>query len=198
MRNSIVIATTLVAGGAATSVGATSNVPTPYYGSDTLLQLTNEAIANAGLGTSTSYVAGGSGTGQTSMANRVAPNAIQQTAPMSKMLTSGACQYNLASGTAGTFTTNATGIVIGMDAVDVLSSTLTGGQSACQGTADQAGTGLAYSASATFGAGGSQTNSLQNWKYILALVYGGNDVTTGTVDCNQPSRQNLVLSLIHI
>ena len=193
MKKSIVIASTLVAGASATGVGAAGTVPNPYFGSDTLFNVTTSAISGASLGPTGAYVAGGSGSGQSAMANRVANSATQQTAPMSKMLTSGACQYNLASpSVAGTFTENATGIVIGMDAVDVLSSVTSGAASACNGTADQSKTGLAYDNSSVFGASGNQTNGSQNWKYILALVYGGKDITTGTVDCTQPARTNLV------
>jgi hypothetical protein len=192
MKKSLAIGASLVAGASATSVGATGTVPSPYFGSDTLASVTANAISGAGLGPSGAYVAGGSAAGVAAMANRTANSATQQTAPATKMLTSSACQFNLASGSAGTFTTNATGIVIGLDAIDVLASTTSGAASACNGTADQSGTGLAYSGSSVFGSGGNQSNSLQNWKYVLALVYGGKDVTTGVVDCNQTSRRNLV------
>ncbi len=187
MRKSIAIAAGLVAAASSTAAGALT-VPNPYYGSDTLFNVTTGAIAGAGLTPPTAYVAGGSGTGQSAMASRVAASATQQTAPMSKMLTSGACQFNLASGAAGTNTTNATGVVIGMDAVDVLSSTAGGATAACNG----AGAGLAFSNSAVFGASGNQTAPAQNWKYILALVYGGKDLTTGVVDCAQTARKNVV------
>jgi len=32
----------------------------------------------------------------------------------------------------------------------------------------------------------------QDWRYVLALVYGGLDLSTGVVDCGQPARRNLV------
>jgi hypothetical protein len=191
MRKSLAIVVGLIASAGATSAGALT-VPNPFFGSDTLFNVTNGAIAGAGLTPTTAYVAGGSGTGQAAMANRVAASATQQIAPMSKMLTSGACQFGIATGAAGTDTTNATGIVIGLDAVDVLSSTTSGASAACTGSADGTATGLAYSGSAVFGASGTATAPAQNWKYILALVYGGKDITTGVVDCSQTARVNLV------
>jgi hypothetical protein len=44
----------------------------------------------------------------------------QQTAPMSRMLDNGVCAF--AGGRNGSTATNASGIVIGLDAVDVLAS----------------------------------------------------------------------------
>jgi len=187
IKSSLVIVAGVVVAASSTAAAALT-VPSPYYGSDTLFNVTTGAIAGAGLTPTTAYVAGGSGTGQSAMASRAAASATQQTAPMSKMLTSGACQFGLASGAAGTDTTNATGIVVGMDAVDVLSSTASGAAASCNG----AGGGLAFSNSSVFGASGNQTAPAQNWKYVLALVYGGKDLTTGVVDCAQTARKNLV------
>ncbi len=193
MRKSIVIAAALAAGAGTTAASALT-VPSPYFGSDVLFNVTNGAIAGAGLTPTNAYVGGGTSTGQTVLATRVAANATQQTEPIANIFTSPICQFGLASGATGTNTTNASGIVIGLDAVSILASTASGANSACNGTADNTGTGLAYSSSSVFGASGNQTAPAQNWKYILALVYGGKDLTTGVVDCTQTARKNLVNS----
>jgi parallel beta-helix repeat protein len=73
--------------------------------------------------------------------------------------------------------------------VDVVSATQTGGSAACNGSADGTGTGLAYSGSSVFASGAQQ-----DWRYVLALLYGGLDLSTGVVDCGQASRQTLVSS----
>jgi cysteine-rich repeat protein len=177
MKTSIAIATFLVVGAGAAGVGA--SLPSPYQGSDTLFNVTTQAIAAAGLTPSTAYVGGGSGNGQSAMVG-----GTQTTAPMSRMLNSGASictsTTHLPSGTV-----NAAGVVIGLDAVDILASTQSGGAAACNGTADGTGTGLAYS---------NATNGFGTWKDVLALVYGGKDNSTGTVDCNSTKRQQVVAS----
>jgi hypothetical protein len=181
MKTSLAIVTALLIGAGATGASA---LVAPYFGSDTLFNITNGVIANLGLSPSTAYVAGGSGTGQNAMLAK-----SQASAPMSKMLTSGACPFNDTT-KAGLGLGNASGIVVGMDAVDVLAASTVLDNAACNGTADNTATGLAYSGStAIFSA---DTN--QNWKWILALVYGGKDYSTGVVDCNQASRRNLVNS----
>jgi hypothetical protein len=79
--------------------------------------------------------------------------------------------------------------VPGLNAVDVVASAQAGGATACNGTADNTATGLAYTGTAAFG-----PDPAQNWRYVLALIYGGLDITTGVVDCNQAARQTLVSS----
>jgi hypothetical protein len=179
-----------------TGIGAADSVPTRWFGSDALNAVVGAAISGTvGSSQVSNYLGGGSGIGVSSMANRVAANAIQQAAPSTKMLTSAACSYNLPSpGNNGAFTTNANGIVIGLDALDVLASTTSGANAACTSPASDLVTsdGLAQSGSAVFGPSGNATAPNQNWKYILALVYGGLDLTTGTVDCNSTARKNLV------
>lgn len=195
MRISIVLAAGLFAGAGATTAGALT-VPNPYFGSDVLFNVTNGAIAGAGLTPTSAFVGGGTSTGQTVLATRTAASATQQTEPIANIFTSPICQYGLATGAAGTNTNNATGIVIGLDAVAVLASTASGAAPAVNGAAgpsgDNTGTGLAYSGSAVFGSGGNATNGQQNWKYVLALVYGGKDITTGVVDCAQAARLAVV------
>jgi hypothetical protein len=76
-----------------------------------------------------------------------------------------------------------------VNAIDVLSSTVAGASTACNGSTDGAGTGLAYSGTPAFG-----PDPKQDWRYVLALIYGGLDITTGIVDCAQPARASLVSS----
>jgi hypothetical protein len=71
--------------------------------------------------------------------------------------------------------------------VDVLASTQTGASSSCNGTATRASSGLAYSGTSAFG-----PDPNQDWRYALALIYGGLDITTGVVDCGQAARRTLV------
>jgi hypothetical protein len=78
------------------------------------------------------------------------------------------------------------------NAVDVFSSKQSGASPACNGTSDGAGTGLAYSGTSVFGPSGSATAPNQDWRYVLALLYGGLDISTGVVDCNSAARRNLV------
>jgi len=192
MRKSIVIGMALAVGAGTTAAGALT-VPSPYFGSDVLFNVTNGAIAGASLTPLNAYAGGGTTTGQTVVATRTEASATQQTEPIANQFTSPICAFGLSgTSTAGTNTINTSSIVIGLDAVSALASTASGANAACNGTADSTGTGLAYSGSAVFGASGNATSAKQNWKYILALVYGGKDVTTGLVDCNQTARKNLV------
>jgi cysteine-rich repeat protein len=191
MKKSIAIATALVVGASATVAGAIT-LPAKYYGSDTLFVVTQQAIGGTpGLGASLegNYLAGGSGAGQGAMGAASLSAALQQTAPMSKMITNGICG-NL-GGTNGSAATNASGIVIGMDGVDVLASVGSGASTTCNGTADGAGTGLAFSG--TTGVFAS-TTGVQNWKWVLALLYGGLDLSQPSVnpDCNSAARKTLV------
>src|SRR5580692_1054781 len=206
MRTSITIATFLVVGAAAAGVAA---LPNPYFGSDTLFTITGDAIAASALGAGqvADYVGGGSGGGASAMAaGATAANALQQTAPMSRMIKSegNVCKVGGFQGqtTLGGGDTNAAGIVIGLDAVDLYSSTKSGTAAACQGpddtqAHDNAGFGLV--ASGTTGVfSGASPNPAQTWKWALALVYGGNDLSqsgggpAGIPDCGQTSRRNLV------
>jgi hypothetical protein len=73
-----------------------------------------------------------------------------------------------------------------VNAVDIVSSLSSGASSACNAADTAQGTGLAYSGTAAFG------DSSQDWRYVLALVYGGKDITSGVVDCGQDARTTLV------
>jgi cysteine-rich repeat protein len=191
MRKSITVTTFLMAGTGAAGVTA---LPSPYQGSDTLFNVTTQAIAAAGLTPLNAYVGGGSGNAASAMSSPSAAGATQQTGPMSRMPTNEGkiCTFN--GGTNGSTATSASGIVIGLDAVDVLSSTLAGGQAtlACNGTADGQSNGLAFSGTTGVFSG---SNATQNWKWVLALVYGGKDLSPGAPaaqDCNSTARRNLV------
>jgi len=169
------IATILSVGAGAASAGA---LPNPYQGSDTLFNVTNRALTGAGI-VGGNYVGGGSGNGQSAMVG-----GSQLAAPMSRMMNSGASlctsTTHLPSGVV-----NASGIVIGLDAVNVLSSSTTGGSVACNGSADGTANGFVSSNAGL---------NFTSWKQALALVYGGKDPVSGVADCNQASRQALVAS----
>jgi hypothetical protein len=193
MKNSFAIACFLVIAAAASGVSA---IVSPYLGSDTLYNVITQSISGAGLTPVNAYIGTGTSNGQAAMVGSASPfpaaNAKQQTNPATAMITNGGnvCKFN--SGTNGSADTSASGIVIGLDALDILSSTLAGGQStaACNGTADNTGSGLAYSGTTGVFAGSTAT---QNWRWVLALVYGGRDLSTNAAaDCGSTARRNLV------
>jgi hypothetical protein len=199
MRTSITIATFLVVGA---GVAGAAALPNPYFGSDTLFTITGAAIA-ASLGAAdvADYVGGGSGGGASAMAaGATVAAAAQQTAPMSRMIKSegAVCTVGGFNGQTvkGAADTSASGIVIGLDGVDLFASTSTGASPACQGpddtqANDNKGFGLVISGTTGVFANG---NSGQNWKWALALVYGGLDLSAPSViaACDSPARQALV------
>ncbi len=171
MKTSLTIATFLVLSAGAASAGA---IVSPYQGSDTLFNVTTDAIAKDGtILPANAYVGGGSGNGQTAMVG-----GTQVTSPMSRMMNNG-------SSLCTKVTTEASGIVIGLDAVDVVSSLVTGGSVACNGTADHTGTGLIHSGGAL---------GFTTWKQALALIYGGeaNPNDPAHFRCDGPNRAQLV------
>jgi hypothetical protein len=207
MKLSAVIAGLLVVGSGAAGAAAVNPLPHPFYGSDALFNVTRTAIANENacvgipppggcqnIGLPTSYVGGGSGVGLAAMSHNDAAGddqaATQQIAPMTRMFEFHVCSFNGAAN--GGADTNASGIVLGIDAVSLLSNTQSGGQAiaSCGSLAANGTTGV-------FAGGGLDP---QNWKWILALVYGGLDLSTCTghmtgcapADCNSPARRNLV------
>jgi hypothetical protein len=212
MKTSISIASLVVVGSSAAGASA---LPNPYFGSDTLFNVTRTAITNEeaaaapfgiNIGASTNYVGGGSGGGASAMAKGATnANAAQQTAPMSRMIkTDGnTCTFN--GGTKGSADTNASGIVIGLDAVSVLSSNNAGGQftgtttsTTCNGNGGgeaKSGSPAGIFQNGTTGNGGA--NAVETWKWALALIYGGLDLSTckanGTScsaqDCNSAARR---------
>ena len=202
MRKSIMVTAFVVTGAGA--AGASAALPVPFQGSDTEFNLTTQAIAGANgvnpslITPTNAYVGGGSGNAAAAMTSSVP---TQYTGPMSRMLKS---EANVCA-SSGANATGAEGIVLGLDAVDILSSTLAGGQSSCNGAAgasgDDTGFGLAYglnssnalpAAASVFSA--PTTANPMTWKWILALVYGGKDLSNSgaAVDCNSTTRKNLV------
>src|SRR5580692_860397 len=173
MRTSITIATFLVVGA---GVAGAAALPNPYFGSDTLFTITGAAIAASPLGAGdvADYVGGGSGGGATAMAaGATSAAAAQQTAPMSRMIKSegDVCVgFNgSTSTTKGSTDTGASGIVIGLDGVDLFASTSTGASAACQGPDDTQANdnkdfGLVVSGTTGVFANG---NTGQNWKWAL-------------------------------
>jgi len=203
MRKSMMVAAFAVTGAGA--AGASAALPVPYQGSDTEYDLTTQAIKGANSVNPTlitplnSYIGGGSGNAIAVMSSA---SPTQYTGPMSRMIKS---EANVCVNS-GANATGAAGIVLGLDAVDVLSSTLAGGQASCNGAAgasgDNTGLGLAYglnssnalpAAAAVFSKAPTTANPM-TWKWVLGLIYGGHDFSNSSaaVDCNSTARQNLV------
>jgi hypothetical protein len=197
------MATLCVVGASAVGAGATFATQT-FQGSDTLFNLTNAAISGnqigttgvngSGLGGTTDYQGGGSGAGESAMA---AASPTQWMAPMSKMMTATTC-------TSSRGAQFASGVVIGLDAVDVYSSVFSGATAGCstQSTTGTDGHGLAYNTTLSYTdlQGNAQTVTFVNWTDVLALLYGGLDKskTTGSgatqqgyTDCSSPQRKAL-------
>src|SRR5215472_16739920 len=147
MKTSTSLAILLFVGSGATGAGAA--LPNPFQGSDALLFVTQDAIAALGsIGPASAYVGSGSDDGQSALVE-----GFQSTSPMSRMLDDG-------GGLCAKDASDATGIVIGLDAIDVLASLEQGGNPATCNNPD--GGGLV--------AGG---NGFANYKQVLALLYGG-------------------------
>jgi cysteine-rich repeat protein len=191
MRISLVTATLALVGAGTIGMGATFATQ-PYVGSDSLYNLTNGALVAAGLGNNGDYSGGGSAAGESAMA---ATTPTQWTAPMTKMMATTTCS--------ALRPTHASGVVLGLDAVDIYSSTFAGaappgGTGGCSGQTNGDGLGLAYSTSLNYTnyAGQPATLTFKNWTDVLALLYGGYDKSeSGTAiytDCDSPQRQALV------
>lgn len=209
MKKSLILATVFVVGASAAGAGAANNfATTPYVGSDTEYNITNQAILNSGLGNKTvgpslttwnsssnplgDYSGGGSGGAENAMA---AATPVQQTGPMSRALGGGpgkgacASSNNLAA---------ASGIVLGIDAVRIFASNavISANQTSCNGATTTAActqdpSGLVYSGSV---GNGTVTMTFANWRDVLALLYGGLDrsVSPNVVDCTSAKRALLV------
>src|ERR1019366_961799 len=130
MKTSIVIATFLVVSAGAASAGALAE-PNPYQGSDTLFNVTRQSLTAVSL-VAADYVGGGSGNGQAAMA---LATPTQTTSPMSRMMNNGGGLCSFAGGTNGSAATNASSLVVGLDAVDILASATTAASASCSGGA---------------------------------------------------------------
>ena len=196
MKKSIALATFVVVCAGATSVAA---LPNPYQGSDTLFNVTTQAIAAAALTPTGAYVGGGSGNAAAAMANASLAAATQQTGPMSRMMKS---ESKICSGFNGGNTTGSTadprlgdrhrprrgGRSVGDD------------RGRCGGLQRHGrwdGNRARVQRTAGVFAGGSTG---QTWKWALALVYGGLDLSApaATADCSSAARAALVASWSHL
>jgi hypothetical protein len=164
-------------------------------GSDTLELVTKDAINFCGLGSLINYVGGGSGTGQAAMVA-----GTQQIAPMSRELNSTAC------------TATASQLLIGLDGISVLTSNQFFGDSISQtpdpsdDCSDSIDGGTSLSVPGCTAADGCTTPGVyafNDWKDVLAMVYGGQNHTSAPqliagarnparIDCASPTRQALV------
>ena len=175
MKASASVAAFVIAAASAAGVAA---LPNPYQGADTLFDVTRAAITAIPNASAGFYIGGGSGNAAAAMSFA---RPTQMAGPMSRMLES---EANVCVAPK-----NASGIVIGLDAIDIFSSVTTGAALPCQGSSDNSGFGLAYSGTPPVFASG---NGAQTWKWVLALLYGGLDSSSGIVDCNQSGRAALV------
>jgi hypothetical protein len=161
------------------TVATTAAALSFYDESDAFRLVTATAISNLNLPLPTCYECAGADDVQSQYAMVIGK---QQTAPMTRMMTAddGLCEF--AGGTNGSKATNASGIVVGLDSLDVLSSTAMTGDAGC---------GPAFSGSTGVFQNG---NAQQNWKWILALLYGGKDLSAPQLpaDCGSTARRNLV------
>jgi hypothetical protein len=196
MKLSLIAATLFVASASAAGVGAVEFADTTYVGSDSLYNVTNQAILNSTLGNSNpnglgpwnkdtnplgDYTGGGSILGEAAMAA-----GRQETAPMTRMLKGGAGK----NACAASDVSQASGIVIGVDALGLFASNAVinfdGGSlgNGPPGTplCTAAVGGLAYD-----GANGN-TMGFANWRDMLALLYGGLDRQTWSCGSKAPTK----------
>ncbi len=172
MKASVSIATFLMVGAGVAGAGAITPIETPLLGSDTLFHVTQDAfnalaLAGLSIGPASTFIGTGSAFGQSAM---VAGK--QHLAPMTRMMTAEVCAVD---------TSLATGIVIGLDSVDVFGAVLQAGNAS---TCNASPGGFAFT--------GANGQGFVNYKGVLALIYGGLDTATGTVDCNGAKRQSVV------
>lgn len=193
MRKSLAMAAFLAVGGGAVSAAA-ATLP-HFLGSDTLFQVTTQAITACSGAAGLIYDGTGSGNGESAMVK-----STQAIAPMSRFMNN-----NICSATGGLSTLQSSqGLVIGLDGVSVLMSTLQGaaGAGACNGTNSTTCTpevtGLAFSTSVTTTSSHlpSYTYTFANWKDVLAVLYGGmsnasQNTATGDSGCNSDIRNTL-------
>jgi hypothetical protein len=205
MKKLLAIATFVVAGAGAAGVGASSAI-TNEKGSDTLFQVTTDAIVAAGLTPAQlTYIGTGSGNGETAMINTQngVAGSLQSIAPMSRFMAANVCPS--ANGgkvtTAGYTAANAQGLVVGLDGVAILAGVAN--TATCDGTANHctqiANSGTALNTSVAVPASpntavAAYTYTFQSWRDVLAVVYGGlsNGQNTADTGCNSNIRNALV------
>ena len=143
MKASVSIATFLMVGAGVAGAGAITPIETPLLGSDTLFHVTQDAfnalaLAGLSIGPASTFIGTGSAFGQSAM---VAGK--QHLAPMTRMMTAEVCAVD---------TSLATGIVIGLDSVDVFGASARHSGPTCQAAINAAnvpGTALGGSSLAT-------------------------------------------------
>ena len=181
-------------------VGATSSASAQVSikGSDTLEEVTKDAINLCGLASAINYVGGGSSTGQAAMVA-----GTQQIAPMSRELNGTAC------------TASASQLLIGLDGISIVTSNQIFGDSMNQtpdptdDCSDSMNGGTALTVAAGCGAADGCTTpgiyTFTDWRDVLAMIYGGQNHTTAPqlinnarnparIDCAGNVRQALVNS----
>ncbi len=195
MKKSLAIAALVAVGGAAASAAA-ATLPN-FLGSDTLFQVTTDAIVGCGAPANTLIYNGtGSGNGETAMVK-----GTQAIAPMSRFLGSNVC--GVAGGLAELQT--AQGLVIGLDGVSVLGSKADTGAAACNGsnstTCAPESTGVVFSGSISVPPVApsiipAYTYTFTSWKDVLSVLYAGQsnasqNTATGDSGCNSNVRHAL-------
>lgn len=140
-------------------------------GSDTLEDVTKDAISAAGLTAAITYLGGGSGAGEAAMVG-----GTQHVAPMSREIGAALC------------TAASQQLLIGLDGIAVVAGSQTGGDSlsATASTADDCSDTI--SGGATLTVAGCTANdgcatagqyTFSTWKDVLALIYGGQNHNSG-------------------
>jgi hypothetical protein len=154
-------------------VGGASNAfaQLQLRGSDTLEDVTKDAVSAAGLTASITYVGGGSGAGEAAMVG-----GTQVIAPMSRALTTSLC-------VAGQSQT----LIVGLDGIAVVAGSQTGGDSLnltpattddCSDTISGGGTLAVPGCVASDGCATAGQYTFASWKEVLALIYGGQNHNT--------------------
>ena len=177
MKITIAVATFMVVGAGAAGAGALAE-PNPYQGSDTLFNVTRQALAGDGLSSGglrrrrvrQRRVGDGRHSGHADHGAHVPHD-------------EGRCGLRFRWRDQRVESHHASGIVLALDAVDILGSTNTAASTACGG-GSAGGGGILNSGGAI---------AASTWKDALALVYGGKDNENGgAIDCNSAHRISLV------
>ncbi len=208
MKKTYLIASFLVVSAGAIGASAVLSL----NGSDTLFTISTDVVngntsypgAPSGIAAipTLSYIGGGSGTGESAMAN-----GTQQIAPMSRFVKSGPpC-----TGT-GASPSTTEGLVIALDGVSMIMNTNTGAVAACNGVQTDASKipalGLAHDTTFTYPAGSYTTYSgatvsyaagsytFTDWTDVLRLLFAGMDHSASNTatkqNCSNPVRAALI------
>jgi len=154
-------------------VGGASNAfaQLQLRGSDTLEDVTKDAVSAAGLTASITYVGGGSGAGENAMVG-----GTQVIAPMSREIGAALCKPASQQ------------LLVGLDGLAVVAGSQTGGDSEsltpattddCSDTISGGTTLNVASCVANDGCTTAGQYTFSSWKDVLALIYGGQNHNTG-------------------